>query len=175
MNWYIIKTQTNRENKVADLIKDQIEIDDLEDLVEEVAVPEEKVIQNSVSGKNKIVKRRYYPGYVFINAEMTTDLILSIKGTNFTTGFIGGSKPTAMTNPEVKKMLVLNNGDTDSEPSYKIQFNSGEEVRINDGPFEGFNGGVKNIDYDKNILTLEVQVFGRPTTIDVDFSSVNKQ
>ena len=66
MNWYIIKTQTNRENKVADLIKDQIEIDDLEDLVEEVAVPEEKVIQNSVSGKNKIVKRRYYPGYVFI-------------------------------------------------------------------------------------------------------------
>ena len=106
---------------------------------------------------------------------MTTDLILSIKGTNFTTGFIGGSKPTAMTNPEVKKMLVLNNGDTDSEPSYKIQFNSGEEVRINDGPFEGFNGGVKNIDYDKNILTLEVQVFGRPTTIDVDFSSVNKQ
>lgn len=175
MNWYIIKTQTNRENKVADLIKDQIVIDDIDELVEEIAVPEEKVIQNSVSGKNRIVRRRYYPGYVFINADMTTELILAVKGTSFTTGFIGGNKPTAMTGSETKKMLSLNNSDMDSEPSYKIQFTLGEEVRINDGPFEGFNGGVESVDYDKNILTLEVQVFGRATTIDVDFSSVNKQ
>lgn len=175
MNWYVLKSQGNRENRVAELLREQVKDDGVEQFLEEVIVPEEEVIENTIHGKEKIIKRKFYPGYVFIKAELTSELLLSIKKIRFASGFIGGNKPVAMSKSEVQKMRKIVDSVTSSEsPVYKVTFTSGEEVRINSGAFDGFTGIVNSVNYDKNVIGVVVQVFGRDTSIGIDFADVSK-
>lgn len=175
MNWYILKAQNMRENKVAESLKDQVSNDKIEECLGEVIVPEEEVIENSINGKKKTIKRRFYPGYVFIKAELTDEFLLSVKKIKFASGFIGGNKPTPVTKNEIKKIKQLvDTGMSNENPVYKITFKAGEEVHINAGPFEGFTGTVNTADYDKNILDVDVLVFGRNTSINLEFGEVSK-
>lgn len=174
MKWYILQTQTSRENKVADSLKVQCEIDNTIDSLEEVVVPEERVIENSVSGKKRIIKRRFYPGYVFIKSDLSPQFLLSIKKINFCNGFIGGNKPTPMDDKEVLRLVALTSESESSDGVYKINFTTGEELNINDGPFKGFTGEVKTVNYDNNSICVEVQVFGRGTDVEMTFADVSK-
>lgn len=175
MNWYILKAQSNRENKVADLLKEQAKDDGVESFLEEVVVPEEVVIENSIHGKKRTIKRRFYPGYVFIKAELSDEFLLSVRKIRFASGFIGGNNPAPMSETEIKKVKsMIDAGLSGDSPVYKITFSAGEEVRINAGPFDGFTGVVNSADYEKNIINVDVQVFGRDTSVGLDFADVSK-
>jgi transcriptional antiterminator NusG len=175
MNWYILQAQGNRENKVADLLKEQAIDDGVEEFLEEVIVPEEEIIENSIHGKKKTIKRRFYPGYVFIKADLSDEFMISVKKIRFARGFIGGNSPAPMSSGEIDKVKkLMNDGASFDRPVYKINFSVGEEVRINSGPFEGFTGIVKSANYEKNVIEVDVRVFGRDTSIGIDFADVSK-
>lgn len=175
MRWYILKTQSNRENKVSELLKNQLEDDGISSLLEDILVPEEKIIENTISGQKRTRTRRFYPGYVFIKADLTEDFFLSVRKINFASGFIGGNKPTPMVPKEVEKIITLNDQlNSQESPVYKITYAENEELRIISGPFNGFTCIVNDVNYDKSSLNVAVQVFGRDTEISLGFTDVIK-
>lgn len=172
MSWYIIQAQSNREKTVAEKLNDLKEKGIVS--FEQVLVPEESVIENSVSGVKKTVKRRLFPGYIFFEGELSDEIILGLKDIRFTSGFIGGNNPAPMSEAEATKMLRKTSDGKHNEASYKISFTIGEEVELNNGPFEGFSGNIENCDYDKSALKVSISVLGRTTDIDVRFEDVTK-
>jgi transcriptional antiterminator NusG len=175
MRWYILKTQSNRENKVSELLRSQVEDDGISSLLEEVLVPEEKIIENTMSGQKRTRTRRFYPGYVFLKADLTEDFFLAVRKISFASGFIGGNKPTPMPANEVEKIISLNEQlNSQESPTYKITYATDEELRIISGPFNGFTCTVNKVDYDKSSLEVAVQVFGRDTEISLGFADVAK-
>lgn len=175
MKWYILTTQSNRENKVAETLRAQVEDDGIADNLGDIMVPEEKVIENTVSGQKRTRTRRFYPGYVFVKAELTENFFLSVKKLNFVSGFIGGTSPTPMHEHEVKKIISLNDQlSSQDSPVYKVTYSVDEELRIIDGPFNGFTCKVINTDYENSSIDVAVLVFGRETEITLSFSDVVK-
>ena len=172
MSWYVLQTQSNRENKVATDLRMMKEKSS--DLFDQVVVPEENIIENNASGDKRTIKKRLFPGYVFVEGNLSDELLLGIKTLRFASGFIGGNSPAEMTDIEVEKMLEKSLSGDESEGRYEVTFTTGEEIVVNDGPFEGFNGNVLSCDYDKNILEISIAVFGRDTSIDLEFKHVSK-
>jgi transcriptional antiterminator NusG len=172
MSWYILQAQGNREKTVAEALNQLKEKKAV--VFEQVLVPEENVIENSISGVKKTVKRRLFPGYIFFEGEITDEIILALKDIRFTSGFIGGNKPAEMSAVEAEKMLRKTADGNSDRASYKISFTVGEEVELNNGPFEGFSGHIEDCDYDRNSLKISIAVFGRDTDIDVSFDDVTK-
>jgi len=176
MKWYILKAQTNRENKVMESIIEQSKIDGIEDRIESVLVPQEKVIESRSGGQKRTIQRRFYPGYVFLKTDMSDQVKLSVKKVRYATGFIGDNNPTPMMKHDIEKMISLEaEGNSEIAPKYKVSYDIGEEIRITDGPFDGFTGIVKLVNYENSIINTTVEVFGRATEIDISFDDIAKQ
>ena len=171
--WYILHTYSGFENRVEQTIREMMRQGQDNGLIEEVVVPTEKVIE-LVNGAKRTSTRKFYPGYVMIRMIMTDFSWHLVQSISKVTGFVGGkTRPAPMRDSEAAH--ILNMMETRQEqPRPKFNFERGDEVRVIDGPFGGFNGVVENVNYDKGKLRVSVSIFGRQTPVELDFVQVSK-
>jgi transcription termination/antitermination protein NusG len=170
--WYIVQAYSNFERKVAEDIKQKVAQKKLEDLFDDVIVPTEKVVEMR-RGRKVDAERKFFPGYVLVRATLTDAVFSLIKNTPKVTGFLGDSKPVAITDKEAERILhQVQEGVERPKPS--VTFEIGESIRVSDGPFASFNGFVQEVDEDRARLKVEVSIFGRAVPVDLEFGQVEK-
>lgn len=169
--WYVIHTYSGYEDQVADSLKQRVESLGMEDKIFQVLVPKEKQIEIK-NGRRRTVEKRIFPGYVLVEMIVTDDSWYIVRNTPNVTGFIGlGVRPTPMSQEEIERIQKRMGVE---EPKYKIEFKTGDLVRINDGPLKGFEGKVMEIDENKGKIKVLVSMFGRETPVSLDFLQVKK-
>lgn len=172
MRWYVIHAYSGFEQKVADFIMEQAQKKGLADKVEQVLVPTEKVT-NVKNGTKKESMRKFFPGYVLAKMEMTDETWYLVAKTPKVTGFLGGKKPTPITDEEANR--ILNQVEEGiSRPRNSESFEVGEQVQIIDGAFASFVGEIQEVDAEKERLKLQVSIFGRATPVDLTYGQVKK-
>jgi transcriptional antiterminator NusG len=174
LRWYVIHAYSGFEQQVIRSLEERIKLAEMEDKFGQILVPTEEVVEMR-DGQKRKSSRKFFPGYVLIQMNMDDDSWHLVKDAPKVMGFIGGTsdKPAAITEKEADAILnrVLEGVE---KPRPKVLFEPGEVVRINDGPFNDFNGVVEEVDYDKSRLRVEVSIFGRSTPVDLEFSQVEK-
>lgn len=173
-NWYVVHTYSGYENKVKANLEKRVESMGMEDKIFRVVVPEEEETDYK-DGKKKVVKKKVFPGYVLVEIVMTDDSWYVVRNTPGVTGFVGsaghGSKPTPLLPDEVSFILKRMGMD---ERRVEIDYELNETVKVTEGPFANFTGSIEEIDQDKNKLKVLVNMFGRETPVELDFSQVTK-
>jgi transcriptional antiterminator NusG len=171
--WYIIHTYSGYENKVRDSLKQRVEVLGMTESIGEILIPTEDVVEMR-DGARIISKKKFFPGYVLINMEMSDNTWHVVKNTPKVTGFVGASaKPTPLTQEEVDR--IINQVSVAAEkPKPKFQFHRGDSVRIIDGPFSSFQGMVDEVNNDRATMKVMVTIFGRSTPVELDFLKVEK-
>ena len=174
MRWYVIHVYSGFEKKVASSIREQAEQKGLADKFEEILVPTEEVVEMK-RGQKAISERRFFPGYILVQMEMTDETWHLVKSTPKVTGFIGGSamRPTPISEKEVENILHQVQEGVE-KPKPKVLFEAGESVRVTEGPFTDFNGTVEEVNYEKSKIRVSVLIFGRATPVELDFGQVEK-
>jgi transcriptional antiterminator NusG len=172
--WYSVSVLSNFEKKIAELIRTSVIEAGLEDEIEEVLVPTEEVIEVR-RGKKVTTERRFMPGYVLVRMEMSDQGYHLINSMNRVTGFLGPQgRPMPMRDAEVN--AILNRVQEGEEaPRTLLTFEVGEKVKVNDGPFEDFDGLVEFVDDANQRLKVTVSIFGRETPVELEFTQVSKQ
>ncbi|MCM4154645.1 transcription termination/antitermination protein NusG [Gramella sp. AN32] len=175
-SWYVVRAVSGQENKVKDYIEKEIEYLGLQDSVDQVLVPTEKVIQ--IRNGKKINKERvYFPGYIMIQANIGGEIPHIIKGINGVIGFLGetkGGDPVPLRTSEVNRMLGKVDELSVKADNVAIPFTIGETIKVIDGPFNGFNGTVEKINEEKRKLEVMVKIFGRKTPLELSYMQVEK-
>jgi transcriptional antiterminator NusG len=174
--WYIIHAYSGFENKVRDAILADATRLGLEQLVEAVEVPTEKVTEVR-RGKKVVSDRKFFPGYVLAKLEMNDDVYHLVKNTPKVTGFLGSSgKPQAISEAEAARILNTRDEQAAAAPKTKVKvdFEIGDNVKVLDGPFASFNGVVEEIDYDRGRVKVSVSIFGRATPVELEFEQVER-
>ncbi|MDG5788131.1 transcription termination/antitermination protein NusG [Evansella sp. AB-P1] len=173
-NWYVVHTYSGYENKVKTNLEKRVESMDMTDKIFRVLVPveEETEVKN---GKSKQVTKKVFPGYVIVEMVMTDDSWYVVRNTPGVTGFVGssgaGSKPTPLLPEEVEHILKKMGVE---EPRAEIDFELKESVKVKEGPFANFIGTVEDIYADKHKLKVHVNMFGRETPVELEFTQVEK-
>lgn len=172
--WYIVHAYSGYEKQVLRSLKDRIERSDVKESFGEVLVPTEEVVEMK-DGKKRKSERKFFPGYVLIEMDMNDDTWHIVKDCPKVLGFIGGTpeKPAPITQKEADAILrrVRQTGEA---PKPKTMFEPGEELLVIDGPFLDFKGLVEEVNYEKSRLTLTINVFNRPTQVELEFRQVEK-
>jgi transcription termination/antitermination protein NusG len=174
MRWYVVHAYSQYENHVKKALKERIARAGLQEKFGEILVPTEEVVEIK-EGVKRTTERKFFPGYVLVQMEMTEDTWHLVKNTPKVMGFIGGTpdKPAPISDKEAAR--ILNQVEESVEkPRPKTLFEPGEGVRVVDGPFADFTGVVEEVNYDKNRLRVAVLIFGRSTPVDLEFSQVEK-
>jgi transcriptional antiterminator NusG len=174
--WYIIHAYSGFENKVRDAIMSEATRMGLEQLVEQVEVPVEKVTEVH-RGKKKTVDRKFFPGYVLAKLSMNDDVYHLVRNTPKVTGFLGvGGKPQPISEAEAARILntKADEAAAPTKAKVKIDFEIGDQVKVLEGPFASFNGLVEEIDYDRGRVKVAVSIFGRATPVELEFEQVQK-
>ena len=171
--WFVVKAYSGMEKRVAMAIRDQAESQGLSEQIEEVIVPTEEVVEVR-RGQKVTSERKFFPGYVLVKMELndiTQHLILT---TPKVTGFLGsGQDPVPISTREAERLMrQVQEGAERPRPS--VAFETGDRVRVSDGPFASFNGLVEEVDEEKARLRVTVSIFGRSTPIDLEYSQVEK-
>ncbi|MFN3845802.1 MAG: transcription termination/antitermination protein NusG [Paracoccaceae bacterium] len=171
--WYSVSVLSNFEKKVAEQIRTAVAEAGLAEEIDEVLVPTEEVIEVR-RGKKVTSERRFMPGYVLVRMEMTNKGYHLISSINRVTGFLGPQgKPMPMRDSEVNQILNrVEEGE--AAPRNLIRFDIGEKVKVTDGPFEGFDGMVEDVDEEHSRLKVSVSIFGRATPVELEFTQVSK-
>lgn len=171
--WYVVNTHSGFEKKVSQVIKEQAERKGLADHFSQVLVPMEEVIEVR-RGKKVNAERKFFPGYILINMDMTDDTWHLVKDTPKVSGFLGSSgKPAPISDSEAKAILSQVQEGVD-KPKRSIVYQIGETVKVADGPFASFNGIVEDIDEEKERLKIAVSIFGRSTLVELGYGQVEK-
>ncbi|MFL0809963.1 MAG: transcription termination/antitermination protein NusG [Agarilytica sp.] len=172
--WYVVHAYSGYEKKVANALRERIELQDMQDQFGDVLVPTEEVVEMR-GGQKRKSERKFFPGYVLVQMELSDDSWHLVKDTPRVMGFIGGKadQPAPITDKEAD--LILQRVDDSAEkPTPKTLFEPGEMVRVTDGPFNDFNGVVEEVNYEKSRLQVAVLIFGRSTPVELEFSQVEK-
>lgn len=165
--WYVIHTYSGHENKVKVNIEKMVENRGMQDVIIDVVVPTEDVVDIK-DGQRKIRTRKIFPGYVIIKMIVTNESWYLVRNTQGVTGFVGhGSDPIPLTDEEVIRMGI-------EKVHIDLDVAVGEKIRVINGPFEGFIGTVEDINTDKQILRAKISMFGRDTTVELEFTQVGK-
>lgn len=179
MQWYVLRVASNKEERVRESLERKVSVEGLSDVIGRVVVPVETV-KRIRGGKQRVHKRKLYPGYVFMEMESKDDgripekAWFTIKETSGVGDFIGTEGvPTPMRDTDVAKMLseIAKPEDT---PSIKVEFNKGDVVKINEGAFENFEGVVDDIDPERGVVRVIVTIFGRSTPLDIEYWQIEK-
>jgi len=174
LRWYVVHAYSNFEHRVAQTLKDHVKREGLEAKFGEILVPTEEVVEMREGQKRKS-ERKFYPGYVLVQMEMDETTWHLVKNVPKVLGFIGGTpdKPAPISEKEANRILDRVAEGVD-KPRPKVLFEAGQVVRVTHGPFNDFNGVVENVNYEKSRLQVAVQILGRSTPVELDFSQVEK-
>lgn len=174
LNWYVVHAYSNFEKKVKTALEDRIKMHGLEDKFGKILVPTEEVVEMK-EGRKRSSERKFFPGYVLVEMELDDETWHLVKEVPKVLGFIGGSsdRPAPISDEEANFILQRVEEGVD-KPRPKVLFEPGELVRVVDGPFNDFNGVVENVNYDKSKLRIAVQILGRSTPVELDFTQVEK-
>jgi transcriptional antiterminator NusG len=172
--WYVVHTYSQFEKSVQRALLERITREGMEDLFGQILVPVEEVVELK-SGQKNISERKFFPGYVLVEMEMTDESWHLVKNTPKVTGFLGGSamKPTPISQKEVDNIMQQMQAGVE-KPRPKVLFEVGEAVRVKEGPFTDFHGMVEDVNYDKSKLRVAVTIFGRSTPVELSFGQVEK-
>lgn len=170
MKWYVIHTYSGYENKVMATLERKVKSMGMENVIHRILVPMEDEVDMK-DGKKRIVKRKIFPGYVLVEMEVNDRSWYVVRNTPGVTGFVGSAtKPTPLNEVEVKN--ILKTQGVDEEPKVQISVEIGEQVRITSGPFENFVATVTEINEEKGTIKGLIDMFGRETTVEVDYSQI---
>lgn len=172
--WYVVHAYSGMEKSVMRALQERVERAGMQAQFGRILVPTEEVIEVK-NGQKAITERRFFPGYVLVEMEMTDESWHLVKNTNKVTGFVGGkaNKPTPISPKEVEKILTQMQEGVE-KPRPKTLFEVGEMVRVKEGPFTDFNGNVEEVNYEKSRLRVSVTIFGRATPVELEFGQVEK-
>lgn len=179
MNWFVLRVASNKEDSVRNTLLRKIKIEGYENLVNRILVPTEKT-KTIKAGKTKIVLKKLYPGYTFVemrleeDGRIPQDVFFLIKETTGVGDFIGtAGRPTPMSIPEIEKMLEASKAP-DETPTVKVEFEKGDQVKIIDGAFENMEGTVDVIMAEQGKVTVIATIFGRATPIDLEYWQIER-
>ena len=172
--WYVVHTYSQFEKSVQRALVERIAREGMDDLFGQILVPVEEVVELK-SGQKSISERKFFPGYVLVEMDMTDESWHLVKNTPKVTGFLGGSamKPTPISQKEVDNIMSQMQAGVE-KPRPKVLFEIGEMVRVKEGPFTDFHGAVEDVNYDKSKLRVAVTIFGRSTPVELNFGQVEK-
>lgn len=179
MNWFVLRVASNKEDSVKETLLRKIKIEGLVHLVNRILVPTEK--QKTIkAGKQKILEKKLYPGYVFVemrledDGRIPQDVFFLIKETTGVGDFIGtAGRPAAMSVPEIEKMLQASK-PAEQQPEVKMEFQKGDQIKIKEGPFENMEGTVDKILPDQGKVRVIVMIFGRATPVELEYWLIEK-
>jgi transcriptional antiterminator NusG len=171
--WYVVHAYSGYEKKVANTLKERIELHAMQDKFGEVLVPTEEVVEMR-GGQKRKSERKFFPGYVLVEMELDDDTWHLVKDTPRVMGFIGGKGDQPAPITEAEANTILQRVESGEKPKPKTLFEAGEMVRVIDGPFNDFNGVVEEVNYEKSKLHVAVLIFGRSTPVELDFGQVEK-
>ena len=177
MKWYVVRAIGGQENKVKAYIETEISRVGLSDYVSQVIVPTEKVIQIR-DGKKVHREKVYFPGYIMVEANLSGEVPHVIKGITGVIGFLGAEKrgePLAVRQNEINRILGVIDDMADTEEDINIPYQVGELVKVTDGPFNGFNGSIEEVNEEKKKLKVMVKIFGRKTPVELGYLQVEKE
>jgi transcriptional antiterminator NusG len=172
--WYVVHAYSGMEKSVQRALLERIERAGMQDKFGQILVPTEEVIEVK-NGQKSVTERRFFPGYVLVEMEMTDETWHLVKNTSKVTGFIGGksNKPTPIPPHEVEKIMQQMQEGIE-KPRPKVLYEVGELVRIKDGPYTDYNGNVEEVNYEKSRVRVSVTIFGRATPVELEFGQVEK-
>ncbi len=171
--WYIVHTYSGFEERVAEALRQRAEALDMGDAFGEIRIPTETIVELK-GGKKKETQRKFFPGYMLVEMEMSDAGWHVVKNTPKVTGFVGtGKKPTPLTQEDVDR-IVEQVSSAKEKPKPKHMFEKGEPVKIIDGPFNNFSGVVEELNLDRDTLKVMVTIFGRQTPVELNFFQVEK-
>ena len=169
MDWYILKVQSNREDSIREGLMRRVAIAGLDRFFGDIIVPIEEVTEFK-GGKRKVMKRKLYPGYIVVNMEINDDTWFLVRETPGIGDFTGAAgTPTPMLPHEVSRILIKQEEKSEKAPKLKIAFSPGDQVKINEGTFENFEGEVDAIDETNGRVTVMINIFGRSTPVELEY------
>jgi transcriptional antiterminator NusG len=172
MKWYIVNTLSGGEAVAKASIEENARNRQMEKYIGQILIPQENVVE-LVKGKKATRARKFFPGYIFVQMQLSDATWHLVKASNKVTGFLGSTKPTPV--PEAEVQRITRQMETGAEkPKARITFSVGENVTVVDGPFNNFNGTVEEINEEKGKVKVLVSIFGRPTPVELDFVQVEK-
>ena len=176
MLWYVVQVHSGYEKRVKLQLEESVELADLSESFGRILVPTEQVVEMR-DGQKRKSERKYFPGYVMVEVNLTTEAWEVIKTVPRVLTVVGSrGKPTPLNKKEVERILAyVEGGAATEEPRLRKSYQVGEVVRVLDGPFNDFTGVVEEINYDKSRLRVAVSIFGRPTPVELEFSQVEKE
>jgi transcriptional antiterminator NusG len=174
MRWYVVHAYSGFEKGVQKALRERIDRTGMQDKFGQILVPVEEVVDMR-SGRKSITERKFFPGYVLVEMDMTDETWHLVKSTPKVTGFIGGTsnRPTPISKKEVDAILQQIQEGVE-KPKPKVLFEVGQSVRVCEGPFTDFNGTVEEVNYDKSRVRVSVLIFGRATPVELEFGQVEK-
>lgn len=172
-HWYVVHTYSGYEHKAKAALEERIKALGKQDRFGAILVPAEKVVE-LVKGRKKTSSRKFFPGYILVNMELDDETWHIVRSTPKVTGFVGGAtQPPPISDEEVGE-ITQQMAEGALRPKPKVLFESGESVKVVDGPFQDFNGVVEEVKPDKGKLRVLISIFGRATPVELDFVQVEK-
>ncbi len=177
MRWFIVQTAAKSEEAAKRNILEQAKVRHLSDKFGMILVPEKKVIEVK-NGAKKISKKRSYPGYIFILANMDENVMMAVRESSKVSRFVEGkpeSLPKPMSSKDINQVIVRLDEDAEAMPEQKLKFEEQEKVKIVSGPLADTEGFIKKVNYERAVLTVGVMLFGRQTEVEINFNDVIKE
>ena len=170
--WYVVHTYSGHENKAKLTLLERVRNANLTEYFGDVLVPTESVTEN-VKGQRRTTTRKFFPGYMFVQMVLDDRTFHLVKNTPKITGFLGGTKPTPVPEREITGVQT-NVAEGKTKPKTRVVFEPGDSVRVVDGPFASFSATVEEVKADKQKVKVSLSMFGRATSVELDFAQVEK-
>lgn len=171
-SWYAVHTISGHENKVRDVLTRRAQVEGFWDVdIYQILIPTEQEMQTR-SGKRYVVDKKVFPGYILVQMSLTDDAYKLVKSTSGVTGFVqSGNKPVPLEDYEVRR--IMSNLEASKEAP-KVSWQKGDAIRVVEGPFNEFSGKIEEVNADREKLKVLINIFGRDTPVELDFTQVEK-
>ncbi len=177
--WFVVHTLSGQEQKVRESLRKRAKLEEMEDVIFDVLIPTEKVSEVK-RGKKTTTTRKFFPGYVLVHLKLYDEdnklnerVWYFVRDTQGIIGFVGGDRPVPLREQEVEGILAQIE-EKKEKVKPKVQFEVGETVKINDGPFQNFTGVIEEIDPERGKLKISVAIFGRSTPVELEYWQVER-